>query len=197
MNLRRARMDIANLLKRCRSGDELAWEALVRTYQSRVYGIAYYYTGNAEEARDLAQDIFIKIYNRLDACTNDATFVPWMIRLARNACIDRLRRTKARPPAAGIPVEEMFDLKAPGPDPAEQYGIDSRKQLVHRALQKMSQINREIILLKEIQGLSLEEVASLLKIPLGTVKSRSNRARIELAREIMSITNGAIEGFNG
>ena len=190
-------METAKLLERCRRGDELAWEALVRRFQGRIYGIAYYYTGNAEEARDLAQDIFVRLYRRLDACTNDETFVPWMIRLARNACIDRIRRMKARPPTAGIPVEEMFDLKAPGPDPAEQHGIDSRKQLVHRALQKMSQINREIILLKEIQGLTMEEIAELLKIPIGTVKSRSNRARLELAREVMAITNGPLEGLNG
>jgi RNA polymerase sigma-70 factor (ECF subfamily) len=183
-------MELTELLERCRNGDGLAWEGLVRRYQGRIYGIAYYYTGNPDEARDLAQEIFVRIYQRLDACSNDETFVPWMVRLARNACIDRLRRMKARPPAAGIPVEEMFDLKSPVPDPAEQYRIDSRKQLVHRALQKLSQINREIILLKEIQGLSLEEVSETLKIPVGTVKSRSNRARIELARQVMAMTDG-------
>lgn len=187
-------MEIPDLLRRCREGDGLAWEALVRRFQGRVYGIAYYYTGNAEEARDLAQEIFIRLYRRLDACTNDETFVPWMIRLARNACIDRLRRMKARPPTAGIPVEEMFDLKTSTPDPAEQHEIDSRRQLVHRALQKLSQINREIILLKEIQGMSLEDVSQTLKIPIGTVKSRSNRARIELARHVMSLTGGQQSG---
>ena len=91
----------------------------------------------------------------------------------------------------------MFDLKASGLNPEEQWRVDSRKQLVHRALQKMSQINREIILLKEIQGMTLEEVAELLRIPIGTAKSRSNRARLELAREVMALTNGPLEGVNG
>ena len=183
-------MEIEELLDRCRQGDGLAWEALVRRFQGRVYGIAYYYTGNVEEARDLAQDIFVKIYSRLETCTRAETFIPWMIRLARNASIDRLRKTKARPPAAGIPVEEMFDLKAPGPDPAEVWRTTSRKELIHRALQRLSQINREMILLKEIQGMTLEEVADLLKIPVGTAKSRSNRARLELAREVMALSGG-------
>ncbi len=183
-------MEIGTLLHRCRAGDGPAWEVLVRRYQGRIYGIAYYYTGNVEEARDLAQEIFVKIYDKLAACTNDETFVPWMIRLARNASIDRLRRMKARPPTAGIPVEEMFDLKAPEPGPEENWRSGSRKELLHRALQRLSQINREMILLKEIQGLSLEEVSGILKIPVGTAKSRSNRARLELARELMAMTGG-------
>ncbi len=180
-------MDVAELLTRCRQRDELAWEALVRRFQGRIYGLAYHYLGDAEEARDLAQDVFVRIYDRLDACTNDATFVPWMIRMARNAAIDRLRRMKARPRATGAPVEERFDLPDPGPDPAERLRLDSRRRLIHRALERLSGKNREMIILKDIEGLSLEEIASLLTIPLGTVKSRSNRARIELAREVLAL----------
>lgn len=180
-------METATLLERCRLGDELAWEALVRRYQGRIYALACHYMGNAEEARDVAQDIFVRLYQRLDACTNDATFVPWLLRLARNACIDRLRRLRVRPAAGGRPIEEMYDIEHPGPNPAEQRRVSSRKQLLHRALRNLSRANQEIILLKEIQGLSLAEVASLLKIPIGTVKSRSNRARTELAREVVAI----------
>lgn len=190
-------MDVATLVGRCRTGDALAWEMLVRRFQGRIYALAYYYVGNAEEARDLAQEVFVRIYTRLDACASDEAFVPWMIRLTRNMCIDRLRRMKARPQSIGTPVDEMTDLQAAGPNPAEQFQINSTKRLIHRALEKLGRISREMILLKEIQGLSLEEVSNLLGIPIGTAKSRSNRARIELAHQVRALTgNGAEDARN-
>lgn len=180
-------MEIPELLDGCRRGDELAWEALVRRFQSRVYGIAVFYLGNTEEARDLAQEVFVRLYRRLDACTNDETFVPWLVQITRNAAVDRLRRIKTRPQRVSTPVDEMWDLTSPEPGPEEQLETTRRRDLVHRAVAKLSRINREIILLKEIQGMSLESIAGLLKLPIGTVKSRSSRARIELAREIVAI----------
>lgn len=177
-------MDLETIIERCRDGDALAWETLVRRYQGRVFGLAYHYTGNAEEARDLAQDIFVRIYERLEICTTSVTFVPWMIRIARNLCIDRLRRLRARPRAVGTPVEEMHDLRADTPDPSDQLERGLRKEMVHQALGRLSGVNREIILLKDIQGLSLQEIAAMLGVPIGTVKSRSNRARIALADEL-------------
>jgi RNA polymerase sigma-70 factor (ECF subfamily) len=183
-------MDLATLLERCRAGDELAWEALIRQHQSRVYGLAYHYVGNAEEARDVAQDIFVRVYRNIDSCTEAERFVPWMIRIGRNACVDHLRRRKARPPSFDVPAEEMVDLPGPGQNPEEQFVADSRKRLVHLALQALSELNREIILLKDIQGLSLEEIATMLSVPIGTIKSRSNRARIELARKVLALGGG-------
>ncbi|UCE02815.1 MAG: sigma-70 family RNA polymerase sigma factor [Candidatus Latescibacterota bacterium] len=181
-------MDLATLLQRCRGGDELAWEALVRQHQSRVYGVALHYVGNAEDARDVAQEIFVRIYKKLDSCSEASRFLPWMLRIARNACIDHIRRRRARPPRHDIPAQEMNDLASSAPGPEEQWREDSRKRLLHLAIQKLSELNREIILLKEIQGLSLEEIASMLDIPVGTVKSRSNRARLELARKVVALS---------
>ena len=171
-------MDTAVLVQRCRQGDELAWESLVRQYQGRVFGIALSYVGDSDEARDLAQEIFIRIYRRLDSCRDDRRFGAWMIRLARNACLDHLRRRKVRPPARDIPADEMTGLRHAGPTPEENWISSSRQRLVHRALRQLSEINREIILLKDIQGLPLEEIAGLLELPLGTIKSRSSRARV-------------------
>jgi RNA polymerase sigma-70 factor, ECF subfamily len=185
-------MDLPTLLERCRQGDDLAWEALVRRFQGRVYGIALFYLRNAEDARDLAQEIFIRIYRRLDTCTNDETFVPWMVRLARNAAIDRLRRVKARPITAAVPVDAMVDLVADGPDPEERWRRNRRSSLVRRAMARLSEISREIILLKEIQGLSLEAISSTLEIPVGTVKSRSNRARLELASAVIALSKESV-----
>ncbi len=181
-------MSLAELLERCRSADELAWEALVRQYQARVYGVAYHYTGNTEDARDLTQETFIRVYQNLALLPGVEGFLPWIIRITRNACIDHLRRKKVRPPAWDIPAEEMFDLRSTAKDPEEQYADFSRKKLVYKALQELTELNREIILLKEIQGLALEEIAGMLGIPLGTVKSRSNRARIELAQKLTALS---------
>jgi len=182
-------MDIAVILMRCRNGDPLAWEALVRQYQSRIYGIAFHYLANAEDARDLAQEIFVRVYQNLGACTDVDAFLPWMIRIARNAAIDHLRRRKARAHDRRVALDQVADLADQRPSPEEASMAGSRKRLIHRALQELSELNREIILLKEIHGLQLDEIASLLDIPLGTAKSRSNRARIELARKVMALSS--------
>jgi RNA polymerase sigma-70 factor (ECF subfamily) len=183
-------MELATLLERCREGNELAWEALVRGYQGRVFGLAVHYLGDPEEARDVAQEIFVRIFRKLDDCTDATRFVPWMLRVARNACIDQIRRRKARPPAHDVPVEDVHDLASSSPAPDEALYDSSRKQLVHRGIQSLGELNREIIVLKDIQGLSLEEIAKMLEIPLGTVKSRCSRARLELARKLATLTGG-------
>ena len=180
-------MDLAMLLERCKAGDELAWEALVRQFQARVFGIAFHYTGNTEDARDLAQEIFIRIYRHLDLCGDEGMFVPWMIRISRNACIDHLRRKKARPAPVDVAVDEMVHLQAPGLNPEEHSMAEARRQVIHLAFRKLTALNREVILLREILELPLEEIASMLKIPLGTVKSRMNRARIELAERVRAL----------
>ena len=180
-------MELAHILESCRTGDELAWEMLVRRFQSRIYGIARTYVGDADEARDLAQDIFVRIYRHLDGCRDADRFLPWMIRIARNACIDHLRRRKARPPAQDIPAEEALRLVAPGETPDEDIIRRERLRIIEIALQTLSEINREMILLKDMQGLTLEEIAELLGLPLGTVKSRTSRARLELARAVQRL----------
>jgi RNA polymerase sigma-70 factor (ECF subfamily) len=177
-------MDLDLVIRQCRLGDELAWEALVREFQSRVYGIAYHYCANADEARDVGQEVFVRLYRNIAGCPNSDLFIPWLIRISRNACIDHLRRKKARPPAQDIPSDEMRDLQSEGENPEEQWVADGRKSLLHRALRTLSELNREIIILKEIQGLSLEEISSLLSVPIGTVKSRSHRARLELVKKL-------------
>ena len=183
-------VDQTELLKRCQEGDELAWEVLVRQHQGRICAIAYGYVGEQDEALDLAQDIFIRVYQRLHTCDEAEKFVSWLIRIARNACIDHLRRRKARPPRQDIPADDMVNLSSSSPTPEDHFISSARQRLVHRALQKLSEINREIIVLKDIQGLPLEEISGMLDLPLGTVKSRSSRARIELAKAVTDMGMG-------
>jgi RNA polymerase sigma-70 factor, ECF subfamily len=187
-------MELSILLARCRSGDELAWEALVRRFQGRVYGIAYHYTGRAEDAQDVAQEVFIHIYRNLARIVDAEGFLPWLICLCRNASIDHLRRKKARPPASDIDIQEAHGLEAGGLNPEEQWLADSRKRLIYRALQGLSQLSREIILLREIQGLPHADIASMLQVPLGTIKSRANRARLELAQKVLELSHGRLDG---
>jgi RNA polymerase sigma-70 factor (ECF subfamily) len=183
-------IDPEQLLERCRQGDELAWEVLVRQHQGRICAIAYGYVGEQNEALDLAQDIFVRVYERLHTCIEADKFNGWLLSIARNACIDHLRRRKARPPRQDIPAAEMTDLAHGGPTPEDNLISSGRQRLVHRALQKLSEINREIIILKDIQGLPLEEISGMLGLPLGTVKSRSSRARVELAQAVVDLNGG-------
>jgi len=179
--------DLQAILERCRLGDDLAWEALVRRYQSRVHAVALHCMRDATEARDMAQEVFIRVYQRMATLQGHETFLPWLLRVARNVCIDQLRRRKVRPPAVDVSVEDGPELVDPAADPHQQWAAEDRKRLVHRALEKMNDQEREILLLKEIQGLDLKEVAEMLDIPLGTVKSRSHRARIHLAQIVLAM----------
>jgi RNA polymerase sigma-70 factor (ECF subfamily) len=180
-------IDVAALVERCRGGDDLAWEALVRRCHGRVYGVAYHYLRNADEARDMTQEIFIRIYRQLGSFHSDDRFLPWLVRVSRNACIDRLRKIKARPPASDVRVEEGPQIAGGGPTPEESMAQKSRKKLLYRAMDQLSEKNREILLLKEIQGLKVEEISDLLAVPVGTVKSRASRARLELAARIRGL----------
>jgi len=185
-----SQLNLDAVLDRCRCGDELAWESLVRSYQSRVYGLAYHYVANSEDARDLAQDIFVKVYRNLRKCPNADSFLPWLFRIARNASIDHLRRTRARPPASQVSEMDMNSLVDHLSDPEENWLKEARRGLFRRALQMLTRLNREIIILKEIQGLPLEEMAGILDVPIGTLKSRSHRARLELAEKVLALSQG-------
>ncbi|MCP4570847.1 MAG: sigma-70 family RNA polymerase sigma factor [bacterium] len=166
----------------------------MRQEQGRVCSIALGYVGDQDEAFDVAQEIFVRVWNRLATCTDLERFGPWLMSIARNACLDHLRRRKARPPRQDVPADEMHDLRSGGPTPEDTWLSTSRQRLVHRALGNLSDINREIILLKDIQGLALEEIAGMLELPLGTVKSRSSRARTELAQAIVDLGGGPDTG---
>ena len=178
--------DLAALVERCREGDPLAWEALVERFQGRVYGLALHYLRDPADARDLAQEVFIQVYRQLDRFQGGA-FLPWLLRVARNRCIDQTRRIKARPPASDLQIGEAIDLPSDAPGPEAAHATSEAQALVHRALHGMSESNREVLVLKEIQGLGFKEIAAMLGLPVGTVKSRSHRARLELAQRIVAI----------
>jgi RNA polymerase sigma-70 factor (ECF subfamily) len=174
-------------VERCRAGDELAWEAFVREFQRRVYSIASSYVHNVDDARDVAQDIFVRLYEKRRLWPAADIFVPWLIRTSRNVCVDHLRKVGARPAAAESSEELLAMLPSGDRDPESRWEAGSARDAVWRALRRLTSLNREIIVLRDIQGLSLEEVASVLKVPIGTIKSRSNRARLDLARKLADL----------
>lgn len=160
----------------------------MRRYQGRVFAVSLHYMRDREEARDVSQDIFIRVYQRLETLREGDTFLPWLLRLSRNACIDRLRRLKVRTPAIAVPVEvAAVTVPASGPTPEEASLAGARSALLYRALDELSEGNREMILLKDIQELKLEEISKMLALPLGTVKSRTHRARLELAKAVRQL----------
>ena len=181
-------IDDATLVERCRQGDDLAWEVLVRRWQGRVYGLAWHYLGNAEDARDAAQEAFVRVYRQLGSFDGDR-FQAWLLRITRNLCLDQLRRRKTRPPLEELRAADEDDAAptdaAPSPEQAWLSGV--RRRVVHEALRRLNGPNREVILLKDIQGLKLGEIAGMLGLPVGTVKSRAHRARLELARHVIAI----------
>ena len=183
--------DLDILLSRCRRGDALAWEALVRRYQARIFGFALHYLRDDEEAKDVAQDIFVKMYQHLGSVRDGRTYLPWMLRLARNCCIDRIRSRKARAHDFVTTSDHAVECASMDASPEESLLEDARRALLYRALETLTTANREIVLLKDIEQLKLEEISTRLGLPLGTVKSRSSRARSELANAVRSLAAAA------
>jgi RNA polymerase sigma-70 factor (ECF subfamily) len=186
--------ETATLLAQCRAGDEVAWEELVRRYQGRVFAVTLRYLRDREEARDVAQDVFVALYRRLDDIRDDRAFLAWLLRLTRNASLDRLRRLQARRWDRAVPVEEAGSLPDPAPGPEDAGREAAGRELIRRALARLSAASREMIVLKEIRELQLTEIAARLRLPLGTVKSRSHRARRELAEAVRGIDPTAAGG---
>lgn len=157
--------DYSDLIARCRRGDDLAWESLVRRLEGRVFAIALHYMRDREEARDTAQNIFVRLYEKLHTLRDDKPFLVWMMRTSRNCCLDRLRRLNVRRPAHSVPLENAADLTVALPTPEEACLDSDRHRLVNSALDTLSERNREIIMLKDIQELKLVEIAEMMSVP--------------------------------
>jgi RNA polymerase sigma-70 factor (ECF subfamily) len=176
----------AELVARCRSGDREAWEVVVRHRHAKVYNLAYRFTGRADEAEDLTQEVFLKIYRTLHLYRPETgALETWIVRVARNHFIDHYRKYKTERQRTA-PLEEHHDAIARPTQrvqtPAEMLDRKEAAERVHALLDRLPQDQREAVILRDIEELTYEEIAELLKVPIGTVKSRINRGRIELAR---------------
>jgi RNA polymerase sigma-70 factor (ECF subfamily) len=184
--LTRTRLDPDfSLVERCLNGDEAAWETLVRTHTRRVYGFCYRFTGKDSEAQDLTQEVFLRVFRSLKSYRSDeGAFVTWLTRLSRNLLIDNYRRTRQERLTESIeeqlPMIEEREAASARPD-GLLAGREASEAL-QAALQKLSPDLREAVILRDLQEMDYREIAHALKIPEGTVKSRLNRGRAELAR---------------
>ncbi len=179
------------LIHLCREGDERAWERFIRRHQDRILNLAYQFTGNREEARDLAQEIFVRLYEKMDQYQSDRPFLTWFNSLARNLCIDRYRSRKRDRVLVDTPVEEYTTIESSGEATDQRLLRRERHEFLMNAMERLGEISREAIVLKDLQGHSLEEMAAMLGVPIGTVKSRVHRARIELGGAILELQRAA------
>ncbi len=172
------------LVQRCISGDVVAWEQVVRDYSRRVYNLAYRFTTNHEAAEDLTQDVFVRIYRAFGQYDpSQGNLSNWLMRLARNLIIDDYRRRQRTPTDGSDSLDDHeYHLHGSTDSPERSLQRQERRQQVHRAIQKLTPELRECVILRDIEELSYAEIVDLLKIPEGTVKSRINRGRIELAK---------------
>ncbi len=174
------------LLERCRSGDQAAWSALVARHARKVFSVAWRFTGRSDEAEDLTQEIFVKVYQQLSRFDpQSGQFPAWLMRVARNHAIDNYRkRREERVRRADDPaiLDAMADAAA---GPLEDVVRKERAEIVRAGLAALPAELREPLILCDLRGLPYEEIAHTLGLPLGTVKSRINRGRTELARRLM------------
>jgi RNA polymerase sigma-70 factor (ECF subfamily) len=183
---------VASLVRRCVAGDAAAWEDIVQRYHRRIYNICYRFAGSSADAQDLTQEVFIKMYRTLHTYDSArGAFMTWVTSITRNLLVDHFRKTKQDRLTDSLDStssehknalslsEQMQDNSAP-PDARVQ--SREARETVHHALQKLSPELREAVILRDLQDLDYREIATVLKVPEGTVKSRINRGRVELAR---------------
>jgi RNA polymerase sigma-70 factor, ECF subfamily len=183
---------IDRLIEKCLDGDQAAWEQIVKQHWRKVFNVAYQFVGSHEQAEDLAQDIFLKIFRSLDTFDRRANFQTWLVSVSRNLCIDHYRsvRKERQTIDRDVPAEDLAPVSATVSPLAALENRDLAA-LLRQALQTLPQSLRMAVLLRDIQELSYLEIAERLRLPEGTVKSRINRGRKELARQILRLRDEA------
>jgi RNA polymerase sigma-70 factor (ECF subfamily) len=175
-----------SLVARCLGGDEAAWEELVRAHTRQVYGLCFRFTGSGSEAQDLTQDVFMRVFKTIKSFrSTEGSFTTWLARVTRNLLIDHYRRTRQERVTDSI-EEQLPVLQEVGAGaavrPDHQVAGREASEILQATLQKLSPDLREAVILRDLQELEYREIADVLSIPEGTVKSRINRGRAELAR---------------
>ena len=174
----------AILVERCLSGDDAAWEELIRQHSRRVYGICYRFTGSDGAAQDLTQEVFLRIFKTIKSFrAAEGSFATWSARVTRNLLIDHYRRTRQERVTDSIESQPVLEHSvAAGARPDQLLQAVETGAVLQAALQKLSPELRETVILRDLQDMDYREIAGVLGIPEGTVKSRLNRGRAELAR---------------
>jgi len=176
------------LIQRCVEGDQSAWDLIVGQYWRKVFNVAYKFVGKHDEAEDLTQDIFLKIFKSIGTFDRRANFQTWLISVSRNLCIDHYRSVRKERQTINRDVDGL-DVSVVSHDQNQLEALEQRDRvaLLRRALAALPATLRTAVLMRDLQELSYQEIARALDLPEGTVKSRINRGRSELARQIKKL----------
>ena len=188
LGLRLAGPTDTELVERFKGGDRHAFHEIVLRYQDRVYGLCYRWLGDAPTAEDTAQDVFLALFRSLGGFRGDARLSTWIFKVTLNHCknrrLHRSRRGWGRTESLGPrPEDEGPERQIADEGPLADHGTDTReaRAIVSAALERLDEDHKQILLLRDVEDLSYEEIADILELPRGTVKSRIHRARAELA----------------
>jgi RNA polymerase sigma-70 factor (ECF subfamily) len=182
------------LARRAVKNDPRAWEEIVGLLGERIYNLALRFAGSPGEAEELTQDVFLRLYRGLGQYRGEVPLLAWSLRLSRNLCIDHWRHHQKRL-ASEAPGEELFEFLPGRSDTHRETEREEERRLIHRALAGMSETLSTVVVLYDLEGLTYDEIADFLEVPLGTVKSRLNRARHELVARLDSFFGvGAASG---
>ncbi len=177
-------IDEKDLVSRCRDGNDDAWRELVDRFGNRVYAIAYHFTLKREDAEELSQEIFLKLFENLHRYDGGFPLVAWILSVSRNLCIDRYRRRKREKSFRFVSDEAVSSLLKSDDDPASVALKKERTKILFSALAEIPEDLAEILILRDLNGLAYDEIGKALDLPDGTVKSRLFRARADVARKI-------------
>ena len=175
----------AELVKRARAGDGAAWEDIVTAFSRRIFNLAYRFTSSPDAAEDLTQDVFIRVYRSLDQYdSKQGDLANWLMRLARNLIIDDYRHRQRNPQnsMADAVDDHQYHLRSAGSSAHREMERKELANQVQAGIDKLPEDLRTCVILRDIEELTYQEIVDVLKIPEGTVKSRINRGRIELAK---------------
>lgn len=172
------------LVARCLKGNEDAWESIVLSFSGRIFGMSLHYTGRREEAEDLTQEIFIRIYQKLESFrAENGSFATWALTLSRNVIIDHFRKTRRFQSHGGTPELEKVQISDEAtPSPQRKIEQEETSRVLAEVLRALSPETREAVILRDLQGMGYREMVTVLGVPEGTVKSRLNRGRLALAQ---------------
>jgi RNA polymerase sigma-70 factor (ECF subfamily) len=172
------------LVERCLQGDDAAWETIISSYGKRIYNLSYRYTSRRSEAEDLTQEVFIRVYQNLKSYRPEAgSLQNWLLKVGRNLIIDHYRQTRRFQQTGGSEELETLNIGDDRlPSPLRAAERDEAVHFLNEGLQSLTPELKEALILRDLEGMAYQEIADMLGVPEGTVKSRINRGRLELAK---------------
>ena len=185
-------MDEKHILARARRGELPAFEELVRRHEKRVYAVALRSSGSPEDAEDITQEVFLRAWRSIEEFRGDSGFSTWLFRITMNLCVDHARHKHAQPQTQPLVMgEEESERPLPDTAPTPEEHLDNSElgRELAAALDEVSEEHRRIVLLRDVSGMSYTEIAEVLEISEGTVKSRLSRARIALRKVLLRRVN--------